>query len=292
MARSAAAAPDPRADRRDPERGTVDRARGLIAGVGRGDVRARPARLAARGRILLWAAVARWFAPSWPRACWPISAVRRAGGGRRLRSLIVGYAAARGRRRRPAVDRSRRQRPRPPRAYDAAARARRSLYLQPQLLERELAALLPRREGSPNLYLVSVAGYAEQDVFMREVERRSTRCSPSASARAAARSASSTTAATVRDTPLATRTSLGGSAEARRCLMNRDEDVLFLFLTSHGSPDGKFSLEFPPLQPARPVTPRTCAGCWTMRASATVWSWCRPATRAASWRRCATTTRW
>ena len=42
------------------------------------------------------------------------------------------------------------------------------LFLQPQILQRDLDALAPPREGVPNLYLVSVAGYAGQDVFMRE----------------------------------------------------------------------------------------------------------------------------
>ena len=72
--------------------------------------------------------------------------------------------------------------------------------------------------------------------------------SPSDSGRAAARSSSSTTAATVRETPIATRTALAQTLKRVGSLMKQDEDVLFLFLTSHGSKDGRFSLSFPPLR--------------------------------------------
>ncbi|MCC6198163.1 MAG: peptidase C13 [Burkholderiales bacterium] len=129
--------------------------------------------------------------------------------------------------------------------YDAVA-AEDALYLQPRLLDRELAALLPRREGRPNLYLVGVAGYADQDVFMREVgavdtlfaERFGTR---GRSVRLV------NNRATVRELPLATRTSLAWTLERLGGIMHRDEDVLFLFLTSHGTRN-HLALEFPPLR--------------------------------------------
>jgi hypothetical protein len=54
-------------------------------------------------------------------------------------------------------------------------------------------------------------------------------------------------AATVRDTPIASRTALAFALGHLGTLM-RDEDVLFLFLTSHGSKDGRLSLSFPPLR--------------------------------------------
>lgn len=120
------------------------------------------------------------------------------------------------------------------------------LYLQPRLLDSQLGALWPRREGRPNLYLVSVAGYADQDVFMREVnavdalfaERFGTR----------GRSVKLVNnRATVRELPLATRTSLSWTLQRLGTLMDREEDILFLFLTSHGTRN-TFSLEFPPLR--------------------------------------------
>ena len=71
--------------------------------------------------------------------------------------------------------------------YDAAG-SEQVLYVQPRLLEHDLAALLPRREGRPNLYLIGVAGYGYQEVFRREVDTVDALCSPSASARRGGRS--------------------------------------------------------------------------------------------------------
>jgi hypothetical protein len=130
--------------------------------------------------------------------------------------------------------------------YDAAA-AEDVLYSQPRLLEGELGALLPRRANRSNLYLVSVAGYADQDVFMREVnsvdalfaERFGTR---GRSVRLV------NNRGTAQAVPLATRTSLAQTLKRVGALMDPDEDVLFLFLTSHGSRDGRFSIQFYPFR--------------------------------------------
>lgn len=141
------------------------------------------------------------------------------------------------------------------RAPDPAEQARRAavaraageslLYSQPALLAGELESLLPRRPGRPNLYLVGVAGYAEQDVFMREVlfvdalfaERFGTR---GRSLRLV------NNRATLGEIPLATGTSLAAALDKVGSLMDRDEDILFLFLTSHGK-QGRFLIEFEPL---------------------------------------------
>jgi hypothetical protein len=130
--------------------------------------------------------------------------------------------------------------------YNALARED-AFYLQPKLLERELAGVVPRFPGHPNLFLVSVAGYANQDVFMREVksvdalfaERYGTR---GHSIRLI------NNRKTVLEAPIASRTALAESLQRVGAVMNRDEDVLFLFLTSHASRDQKFSMQFYPLQ--------------------------------------------
>ena len=130
--------------------------------------------------------------------------------------------------------------------YDVAARED-VLYLEPKLLADALANVEPRRADRPNLYLVSVAGYAEQDVFRREVdavdalfaERFGTR---GRSVRLI------NNRATVSTTPLATRTALAQALKHVGGIMDRDEDILFLYLTSHGSHDGRFTLEFAPLR--------------------------------------------
>lgn len=108
------------------------------------------------------------------------------------------------------------------------------LYRQADLLDRHLAALAPQRPGVNDLYFVGFAGDGWQDVFMKEV----------ASVRALfdrrfdtdGRSLSLVNnAATRATTPMATTTALERSLSHVGQLIDPDEDVLFLFLTSHGS---------------------------------------------------------
>jgi hypothetical protein len=120
------------------------------------------------------------------------------------------------------------------------------LFLQPQLLQRDLDALAPPTEGVPNLYLVSVAGYAGQDVFMREADSVD-RLFRERFGTAGHSIRLINNPRTIRERPLATRTALAWTLKRVGGLMNRDHDVLFLFLTSHGSHDHRFSLSFWPL---------------------------------------------
>jgi hypothetical protein len=131
-------------------------------------------------------------------------------------------------------------------AYNALARED-AFYEQPKLLERELESLSPRRAGHPNLFLISVAGYADQDVFMREAKS----VDDLFAARFGTRGHSIrliNNRKTVLETPIASRTALAEALRRVGSTMDRNEDVLFLFLTSHGSHDQKFTIQFPPLQ--------------------------------------------
>ena len=120
-------------------------------------------------------------------------------------------------------------------------------YLQPKLLDQQLAALKPGRRGVIDLYFIGLAAYAGQDVFMKEVhsvtkmfdERFDT----------AGRSLMLiNNAATVSRSPLASATSLGLALKRVAQVMDRDEDILFLFISSHGSRDHKTTFDFWPLQ--------------------------------------------
>ncbi len=122
-----------------------------------------------------------------------------------------------------------------------------AFYQQGVLLERELAALERGRPGTIDLYFVGAAGYASQDVFMREVksvaqlfgERFDT----------VGRSvALINNPKTVMESPLASLTGLRRALARVGSAMNRDEDVLFLFLTSHGSEQHELSLDFWPMR--------------------------------------------
>lgn len=121
------------------------------------------------------------------------------------------------------------------------------LYGQPRLLERHLAGLQPGQPGVPEIYFLGVGGYGDQDVFLREVraveklfaERYGT----------AGRSALLVNnVATVHELPVANAESLTVALRQVGARMNRGEDLLFLFMTSHGSRDHRFSLSFWPFR--------------------------------------------
>jgi len=121
-----------------------------------------------------------------------------------------------------------------------------AFYAQPEILRRELAALQPGRQGEQNLYFVGVAGSAGEDVFRHELyvirelfERRF-----GAGGRSIILVNSPRTAL---NEPIATVTSLQRTLARVGQVMKRDEDVLFLYLTSHGSQNHRLTLEFSPL---------------------------------------------
>ena len=130
------------------------------------------------------------------------------------------------------------------------------LYQQTALLDRQVDALAPQRPGVSDLYFVGVAGYGWQDVFMKEVntvralfDRRFDTRSRSLALINNAQSADTV--------PLATATALARTLKRVGGLMDADEDVLFLFLTSHGSEDPAYlsidqdGLRLTQLTPAR-----------------------------------------
>jgi hypothetical protein len=134
----------------------------------------------------------------------------------------------------------------PARDWFAATREE-VIYAQPALLARQLERLAPHRPGTTDLYFVGVAGYAAEDVFMKEVavfdalfrERFGTQ----------GRSVTLVNnPQTVARLPVASSTSLARTLEHVGRIMSREDDVLFLYLTSHGSEDHRFALQFWPLQ--------------------------------------------
>jgi hypothetical protein len=134
-----------------------------------------------------------------------------------------------------------------------AAASEEAFYRQPRLLESQLASLQPGRKGVVDLYFVGVGGWADQDVFMREVQY--TRGLFEARFDASGRSVSLiNNPKTALETPIASVTALERTLRRIGQIMDREEDIAFLFLTSHGSQDHRFSLEFWPLQLA-PLDP-------------------------------------
>jgi hypothetical protein len=122
-----------------------------------------------------------------------------------------------------------------------------AFYAQPEILRRSLAALTPGRSGVPELYFVGVAGYGSQDVFRKELSV----ITPLLEQRFGTAGHSINlinNPDTALDSPIATVTSLQRTVAQIGRLMNRDEDVLVMYLTSHGSHDHRFSLDFWPLR--------------------------------------------
>lgn len=119
-------------------------------------------------------------------------------------------------------------------------------YRQPALIGNALAELAPRSPARTDLYFVGFAGQAEEQVFTNEVsfardllDRRF---------QTAGRSLLLlNNAASVADTPLANRHNLEAVLQGMAERMDRQRDVLFLFLSSHGAQDQSLSVSFWPL---------------------------------------------
>lgn len=120
------------------------------------------------------------------------------------------------------------------------------LYREPELLTQSLNAIQAPSGTAPNLYFVGVAGSSAEDVFMKEVESvesmfRTRFAGPGHTMLLINNPATSETV------PLATTVALESALKRVGSVMNRDRDILFLYLSSHGSADHRFTLEMPPL---------------------------------------------
>ncbi|MGD9603651.1 MAG: C13 family peptidase [Gammaproteobacteria bacterium] len=112
---------------------------------------------------------------------------------------------------------------------------------QPELLDQALRRVTAGVPGRPELFVVTFAGFGAEDVFRREAEQV---------AHILARRYGAGTRAlrllnhpdTLARHPLASGTNLAYALRALGRKM-QDEDVLFLFMTSHGSEEGEFAVE-------------------------------------------------
>ncbi len=122
-----------------------------------------------------------------------------------------------------------------------------AFYAQPALLDRSLEFLRPQRRGVEDLYFVGVAGYAAEDVFMKEMEvvRRLFRERFDADGRMVTLVNNPRTVAQL---PVASATALARTLDRVGEVLDPEEDVLFLYLTSHGSEDHRLAIQFWPLQ--------------------------------------------
>jgi hypothetical protein len=126
-------------------------------------------------------------------------------------------------------------------------------YLQPKLLRQQLAALKPGKRGVIDLYFIGVAAYAGQDVFMKEVHSVK-RLFDERFGTAGHSVMLINNPTTVSESPIASSTSLGLALKRVAEVMDRDEDILFLFITSHGSKEHGATFDFSPMQ-LKPLDP-------------------------------------
>lgn len=123
--------------------------------------------------------------------------------------------------------------------------AERVMYAQPQLLDDALARIRPGVPGTPELFVLAFGGDGNENVFRNEVEYAEQLFSArfGASQRVLKLINSPDT---VEQQPLAT---LSNLRLALRGLHERMdvEDLLFVFLTSHGSEDHEFFVNLQPL---------------------------------------------
>lgn len=116
-----------------------------------------------------------------------------------------------------------------------------ALYSQRRLLDAAFAALKASEPGRIDLYLLAVAGDGSQEVFRREVDfvRQQFAERFGTAGRTVTLVNSRNTAASA---PLATASGIREALKAIGSRMHVEEDILFLFLTSHGSKDHELEI--------------------------------------------------
>jgi hypothetical protein len=117
-----------------------------------------------------------------------------------------------------------------------------ALYNQRRLLDEAIGSLNAGDPETIDLYMLAIGGDGSQEVFRREVEfvrdQFAERFGTEGRTVTLVNSRS-----TVDSLPMATLTSIDESLQAISQKMNRNQDILFLYLTSHGSQDHEFALD-------------------------------------------------
>jgi Peptidase C13 family len=129
----------------------------------------------------------------------------------------------------------------------------RTLNNQALLFTQQMTDLEPQRPGNIDVYFVGYAPDATQDVFKRELDvifplMNQRFDTAGRSLRLQNHSSSLSTY------PIATESYLNVAIEQMAALMNKDEDVFVLYLTSHGSREHQLIPKFPPME-LEPITP-------------------------------------
>ena len=115
-------------------------------------------------------------------------------------------------------------------------------YAQANLLGQSLYELSPQRPGTVDLYFIGFAAYARQDVFQREIEQARAIFEQRFDATGRAVSLINNPR-TLRTVPLANRHNLARSVAGIAERIDKSEDIVVLFLSSHGDDDATISVD-------------------------------------------------
>ena len=121
-----------------------------------------------------------------------------------------------------------------------------ALTAQPRLLFEALTSLEEREPGTTNTYFVGFAGDADQDVFRNDMESAQEVVDDRLHTQGRS-VVLINSPRTVLETPLATVSNLRATLSTIGRLIDVDEDIAVLYLSSHGSADHKLYVNFPPL---------------------------------------------
>jgi hypothetical protein len=115
-------------------------------------------------------------------------------------------------------------------------------YAQPNLLGQSLYELSPQRAGIVDLYFIGFAAYARQDVFQREIEQARVIFEQRFDAIGHAISLINNPR-TLQTVPLANRHNLERAVAGVAERIDKSEDIVVLFLSSHGDDDATISVD-------------------------------------------------
>jgi hypothetical protein len=107
---------------------------------------------------------------------------------------------------------------------------------QAELLHQQIAALPAQRAGVTDVYVLGIAAFATQSVFRSELEGALAATARALPVAGTVRLVNSPE--TIASIPLASRQNFRAAVQGIAGVMDKDEDVLFLFMTSHGTPRG------------------------------------------------------
>ena len=129
------------------------------------------------------------------------------------------------------------------------------LAAQPGILDEALSDLEDERPGTIDLYFVAFAPYSQEDVFRKDVDLARKLMDDRFDTDERSITLINNPRTSLEE-PMATASNLRETLNEIGAAIDPEEDVVMLYITSHGSADHRISVEFPPLK-LDPITPES-----------------------------------